>query len=253
MIVECVFCEVLYLTDWPCWTCRQFHCRKCTCKWKFLDDDMVFKPLFYAPKAFQAITRQVEEIEVVITQYEKGIKGFDFVLHRMLHPAISKQVVTGIGIPEMLFETLRTTTIERIPTTFDLLKMVANPTPMPFTTVWHSATEFARTLRLTAFLGLAQQEVIKRALADSLLFPSADAEKAARLLASMRSTMVKRGAKGRAKEVAPESIAKLWQHVDGFWTGKGMKIRATGTAAVVTGLLGYGYAQYKALTKLLDT
>jgi hypothetical protein len=89
-----------------------------------------------------------------------------------------------------------TTAIERIPTTFNLLKMVANPTPMPFTTVWHSATELARTLRLTAFLGLAQQEVIKCALADSLLFPSADAEKAARLLISMRSTMVKRGSKG---------------------------------------------------------
>src|SRR5262245_27128791 len=61
IIVECIYCEKLYVTDWPCWTCFQYHCRQCSCKrWKFADDDLIFKPLFYAPKSFKAITTKEE-------------------------------------------------------------------------------------------------------------------------------------------------------------------------------------------------
>jgi hypothetical protein len=254
--------------------------------------------LWYWSTAKANRTTSTSLVPQFITQYEKGIRGFDFLIHRLFHPAISQRVVSEIGIPEVLYESLRMTKLERIPATFDLVKMVANPTPMPFTKVWHSAAEFARTLRLTAFLGFAKEDAIKLALSDSLLFPSIDAEKTARMFASMRSTLVKRGAAGllggltvgfipgfyipgysfiagslipynvaaifnsysqcvsnieqKLKVVAPESTAKLNQHVDAFWKGK-VRMKATGTAGLVTAFLGYTYFQYKAFKKVLGT
>jgi hypothetical protein len=233
----------------------------------------------------------------MITTNETGIQAVDFLMHRLLPRTISQGLISTVGIPDILYESLRTTRLERIPTVFDLTKMVANPTPMPFTTVWSSASEFARSLRLTAFFGFATEDTIKRALSDSLLFSSVDAEKNARMFVQMRSTLAKRGATGlvsgftagfipglvvpgysfvagclipynvaailnscsqsvsiieqKAREVAPESTAKLWSHVDAFWEPKKLKYKTGGRVAFLSTLLGYGYLQYKGFKNLL--